>query len=43
MTVCDKPNGHTETSDEDYAAGKELAKSKKHHGVIDGKEADNEA
>lgn len=40
MTVCEKPSGFTELTDEEFEGKKAIAKAKKHHGVIDGKEPD---
>jgi len=43
LTECSKPAGYEELSTEDYEAKKKLALMKKHNGVIDGKEPDNDA
>lgn len=43
MTVCEKPQGHNELTDEEYQHKKGVTVAKRNHGVIDGKEPDPEA
>lgn len=43
MTECSKPSGYKELTIEEYQAKKKLVGIKKHHGVIDGREPDNQA